>query len=118
VMPDDPAVVRIERKRRVVIEVLLVDAAQDELRRRARDRGADEDPPKRRIVARHHPRPDVPTLLERDVTPRLVARLAGAWDRPRAPQLPPRLRVVRGDDTALVSRVRLALPPGDHLAVG
>ena len=40
-VPDDLARLDVERERRVVIEVLLVVAAEHELRRRRRDRRAD-----------------------------------------------------------------------------
>jgi hypothetical protein len=95
VVPDDLAGVGIERERGVVVQVLLVVAAQDELRRGDRHRRADVDQIERRIVARDHPRADVPALFERDIAPRLVARLAGSRNRPRAPQLPAGLRVER-----------------------
>ena len=104
VVPDDLAVGRVQRQRRVVIEVLLVDAAQDELRRRDRDRRADVDAIELGVVARHHPRADVPALLHRHVAPRLVAGLAFARNRARAPQLLAGRGVVRRDDARLVRR--------------
>ena len=76
VVPDDLAGRGIERERRVVIEVLLVVAAEDELRRGNRDRRADVDLVEHGVVARHHPRADVPALLHRHVAPGLVAGLA------------------------------------------
>ena len=106
VVPHDLAGVGVDGQRRVVIEVLLVVAAERELRRRNRHRRADEDQVRLGVVARHHPGADVPALLHRHVAPRLVARLAGPRDRARAPQLLAGLRVVRGDDAGVVGRRR------------
>ena len=110
VVPIDLAVAGIERERRVVVEVLLVDAAKNELRRGNRDRRADVDLVEHGIEARHHPCADVPTLLHRHVAPALVAGLAFARDRARTPQLLAGCRIVRGDDARLVGRAGLALP--------
>ena len=82
VVPDDLAGVGIEGERRVVIEVLLVGAAERELRRRDRHRRADEDQVRLGVVARHHPRADVPALFHRHVAPGLDRRLA--WTRNHA----------------------------------
>ena len=57
-------------------------------------------------------------LLERDVAPGLVARLARPGDQPRPPQLLAGRRVVRGDDAGVRSAARVAAPAGVHLAVG
>ncbi len=89
VVPDDLARIGVERQRRVVIQVLLVDAAEHELRRRDRDRGADIDETELGVVARDHPRADMPALLERHVAPGLVAglaRTAGSCACARAPR--------------------------------
>ena len=90
VVPDDLAGVGVEGERRVVIEVLLVVAAERELRRRDRDRRADVDHVGLRVVARHHPRADVPALLHRHVAPRLdrPARRAAGIVRVRQTSLP------------------------------
>ena len=118
VVPDDLAGVGVERERRVVIEVLLVVAAERELRRGDRHRRADVDQVGLGVVARDHPRADMPALLQRHIAPRLLARLAGSRDRSNAPELFAGLRVVRRDDARVAGRVRLTLPAGDHLAVG
>ena len=119
VVPDDLAGVGVERQRRVVVEVRACRC------RRAMNFGAGivtDVPTKIRfslgVVARHHPRADVPALVHRHVAPGLVARLAGPRNRARAPELLAGLRVVRGDDAGVVAGVGLALPAGDHLAVG
>ena len=116
VVPDDLAGLGVERERRVVIQVLLVRAAENELRGRDRHGRADVDAGQRRIEARHHPRADVPALLHRHVAPALVAGLAGLRDRVRAPQLLAGRGVVRGDHAAFVRRIGLALPARDDLA--
>ena len=83
-----------------------------------RHRCADDDEVRLRIVARHHPGPDVPPLVHRHVAPRLVARLARTGDRVEAPQFLAGPRVVRRDDAGVAAGVGLALAAGDHLAVG
>ena len=118
VVPDDLAGVGVNRQRAVVIEVLLVVAAERELRRGNRHRRADVDQVQLGIVARHHPGADVPALLHRHVAPRLVARLARAGNRVEAPQFLAGLRVVRRDDAGVAAGVGLALAARDHLAVG
>ena len=60
----------------------------------------------------------MPAFAHRHVAPRLVAKLAGQRNRARPPHLFSCLRVVRGDDARVVAGVGLALPAGDHLAVG
>ena len=118
VVPDDLAGVAVQGERRVVVEVRQVDAPQHELRRGRGDRRADIDQIQIRVVAGHHPGADVSALLERDVAPGLVARLAGARNQPPAPQLLAGRRVVRGDDAAERPAARVAAPPGVRLAVG
>ena len=60
----------------------------------------------------------MPALLERDVAPGLVARLAGTGDEARPPQLLAGRRVMRGDDAGVRPAARVAAPAGVHLAVG
>ena len=118
VVPDDLAGVGVERERRVVIQVLLVVAAEDELRRGDRHRRADVD------QVRSPGRSSAPSTCRRASaapsarrpTSRSPARRAR--DRARAPELFAGLRVVRGDDAGVVAGIGLALPAGDHLAVG
>src|SRR4051794_12262596 len=97
--------------------MMLAGAAENELSGRDRDRGANVDLVELRIVARHHPRADVPALLHRHVAPGLVAGLALARDRARAPELLAGLRVVRGDHARVAGRRRLALAARDDFAV-
>ena len=118
VVPDDLAGVGVNGERAVVIEVLLVVAAERELRRGDRHRRADVDQVQLRIVARHHPGADVPALFHRHVAPRFVARLARPGNRVEAPQLLAGSRIVRRDDAGVAAGVGLALAAGDHLAVG
>src|SRR5690606_37878895 len=92
-VPEDLAGIGIDRERRVVIEVLLIRAAEHEFRRRRRDRGSDVDAVQLGIEARHHPHADVHALLVWHVAPGLVAGLAGLRYRARAPQLLARPRV-------------------------
>ena len=117
VVPHDLAGVGIERERRVVVQVLLVDTAQHELGGRRRHGRSDIDEIQNRVVAWHHPRPDVPTLLVRHITPRLVTRLARRGYRPRAPQLRTGSGVVRRDDTRLGATPRRAAATGDDFSV-
>ena len=77
VVPHDLSGVGVQGERGVVIEVLHVVAAEDELWRGNRHRRADVDQVQLRIVARHHPGADVPALLHRHVAPGLIAGLAG-----------------------------------------
>src|SRR6185503_16124006 len=116
-VPDDLARVGVERERRVVIEVLLLIAAEHVLRRGRRDRRADVDAVQLGIEARDHPHADVPTLLVRDVAPGFVAGLAGLRDRARAPQFAAGLRVEGRDDARLGPTLGLAASPRDDLAV-
>ena len=118
VVPEQAPSAGIERERRVVIEVLLVGAAENELRRGDRHGRSDVDPLQHGIVARHHPRADVPALLHGHTAPRLIAGLARPRNRARAPQLLAGGRIVRRHDAGFVSRVGLALPARDDLAVG
>ncbi len=118
VVPDDLAGVGIQRQRGVVVQVLLVVAAEQELRRGRADRRADVDQVQLGIVARHHPRADVIAPLEGHVAPRLVARFARRRDRARAPQLLAGARVVRGDHAGVRAAFGLAAAAGDDLAVG
>jgi hypothetical protein len=117
VVPDNPAGLPVERQRGIVIKVLQVITAEQELRRRDRDRGADDHQIELRIVARHHPGADMPAFLERHVAPGLVAGFAGARDRACAPQLPACARVMGGYYAGVVTGIRLALPAGDHATV-
>ena len=57
-------------------------------------------------------------LLERDVAPRLVARLAGGGDQAPPPQLCAGRGVVRGDHAAVRPAARVAAAPREHLAAG
>jgi hypothetical protein len=118
VVPGDLAGIGVNGQRAVVVEVLLVVAAERELRRGDGHRRADVDQVQLGVVARHHPGADVPALLHRHVAPRLVARLAGSGDRVEAPELPASLRVVRRDHAGVAARVGLALAARDQLAVG
>ena len=101
-----------------MVEVRQIGPAQHELRRRRGDRRADVDQVQLGVDARHHPRADVPALLERDVAPGLVTRLARPRNQPPPPQLLARRRVVRGDDAAVRAAPRVAAPAGVDLAVG
>ena len=88
VVPDRLARRGPQRERRVVIEVLLVVAGEHELRRRRRDRGADVDEVELGVVARDHPRADVPTLVVGHVAPAVAARarrVSGSCACARAP---------------------------------
>ena len=118
VVPHDLAGVGVQGQRGVVVQVGLVVAGEDELRRRNRHRRAHENQVSLRVVARHHPGADVPALGHRHVAPGLVAGLARQRDRARPPHFLARLRVVRGDDAGVVAGVGLALAAGNHLAVG
>ena len=118
VVPDDLAGVGIQGERAVVIEVLLVVAAEDELGRGNRDGRADVDQVQLRIVARHHPGSDVPPLFHRHIAPRFEVRLARSGNGVEAPHLLPGSGVVRGDDARVAAGVGLALAAGDDLAVG
>ncbi len=118
VVPDGLARRGPQRERRVVIEVLLVVAGQHELRRRRRDRGADVDEVELGVVARNHPRADVPALFVRHVAPAVAAGLAGFRDRALAPELLARARVVARDDASVGAAVRLAVASRDQHAVG
>ena len=118
VVPAELARVGVEGEGRVVVEVLVVDAAEHELRRRRRDRRADVDEVQVGVVARDHPRADVHPLLVGHAAPGLVPRLARRGHERRAPQLRPRRRVVGDDDAGDRARARAAAPAGDHLAAG
>ena len=117
-VPDDLARVRVDRERRVVVEVLLVVAAEHELRRRRRDRRADVQAVQLGIVARHHPRADVPALLVRACRPRFRrrARPASGSCAVRHVSLPV-FGVERRDHACLGSAFGLAAAPRDDLAV-
>ena len=118
VVPADLARGAVERERRVVVQVRVVGSAEQELRGGRGDRRPDVDQVQRRIVAGHHPRPDVGATLERHAAPRLVARLAGGRDRPPAPQLRTRRRVVGRDDAGVRPAQRHATAAREHPAVG
>ena len=118
VVPHDFAGVGVQRERRVVIEVLVVDPAQSEFRRGRGDRGPDVDQVQFGVEAGHHPGADVPTVLERHVSPRLVAGFAWPGNQPSPPELLTGDRVVGGNDAGVWSPGRHAAAPGDDLAVG
>src|SRR5678815_4073302 len=107
VVPHDFPCVRVERESAIVIQVLVVIAAKDEFWRGYGYRCPDIDEVQFRIVTWNHPCADVPALLHRDTAPRLIARLAGAGYRSRAPDFLTRLGVMRRDDVSLVSGTRL-----------
>ena len=117
VVPDDLAGVGVEREGRVVVQVREVGPAEHELRRRRGDRRADVDEVQLGVVARHHPRADVPAFLERHVSPRLVPRLARPRDGPAPPQLLSGAGVVGGDDAGVGGGGGAAAPARDDLAV-
>ena len=116
-VPADLAGVGFERQGRVVVQVRQLDAAQHELRRRRRDRGAEVDQFELRVVAGHHPGADVVPLLERHVAPGFVAGLAGRRHRPLPPDLLAGQRVERDHDARLRSAPRAAAPSRHDAAV-
>ncbi len=116
-MPADRTGVGVEGERRVVVEVPEVGAAEHELRSRRGDRRADVQEVQGRVVAGRGPGPDVPPLLERNVAPGLVARLARRRDGAPPPQLPAGGRVVGHDDARVRPAERRAAAARDHLAV-
>ena len=118
IVPGDLARFPADRQRRVVVQVLVERPAEHELGRRRRNRRAHVDQVQHRVVARHHPGPDVHPLLVRHVAPGLVSRLAGRRDQPGAPQVLTRGWIVRGDHARHRSGQRAAAPAGDELAVG
>ena len=101
-----------------MVQVLVVGAADQELRGGRGDRGPDVDEVQLGIVARHHPRPDVLAILERHPAPGLVARLAGSGNGAAAPQLLAGVGVVGGDDAGVGPARGHAAPARDDLAVG
>ena len=118
VVPADLARVGIQGERRVVVQVLLVRAVEHELGRGGSDRGADQHKVEILVVARRHPRADVPAFFERHVAPALVAGFAGSRDRASPPDFRTGLGVVRGDDAGVGPTARRATAPRDGLAVG
>ena len=117
VVPDDLAGVGVEGEGRVVVEVLQVGAADEELGGRRGHRGADVDEVQLGVVARHHPRADVLALLERHPAPGLVARLARGRDGAPPPQLLAGLGVVGDDDAGVRPAPRGAAAARHDLAV-
>src|SRR5262245_31215304 len=69
------------------------------------------------IVARNHPRADVPPLLQRNVAPCLIARLSGFGNGVGSPQFLAGLCIMCRDDASLVAGARLALAACDDLAI-
>ena len=118
VVPGDLAGGHLERQGGVVVEVLVLRAAEEELRRRRGHRRSDVEELEGGIVARHHPGADVLAIREGHLTPALVSRLAGRGNGAPTPQLSAAVRIVGGDDTRLRPGAGPATAPGDHLAVG
>ena len=118
VVPGDLPGVGVEGEGRVVVQVPQIGAADQELRGGRRDRGPDVEQVQRGVVARHHPRPDVPALLERHPAPGLVARLARRGNGAPAPQLLAGVGVVGGDDAGVGPARGHAAAARDDLAVG
>ena len=117
-VPDDLARIGVECQRRVVVEVLLPVAAEHVFRCGRGHRRADIDAVQLRIVARHHPHADVPTLLVGNVAPGFVAGLAGLRDRAAAPHFAAGFRVESRDHARFGAALGLAAPSRDDLAVG
>ncbi len=118
VVPDDLAGVGVEGEGRVVVEVLQVGPADEELGGRRGHRGADVDEVQLGVVAGDHPRADVLALLERHPAPRLVAGLAGGGDGAPPPQLLAGDGVVGDDDAGVRAAPRGAAAARHDLAVG
>ena len=116
VVPGDLAGVGVERERRVVVEVGLVGAAEHELRCGRTHGRADVHQVQLRVVARHHPGPDVRALFVRHVAPGLVPRFAGCGYQWPAPQLRAARRVVRHDEAGVRAAGRQAAAPRHDLA--
>ena len=120
VVPDDLARGRINRQRAVVIQVLLVVAAQQVLGPGRCHRRADVKQLELGVVARRHPCAHVLAFAVGHIAPALVARLAGTGNRARAPQLLARRRIMRGDHAVIGIGAGngFAAATGEHLAIG
>ena len=118
VIPADLAGIAVDGERRVVIEVLVLDTAEHELRRRRGHGRADIHEVQFRVVAGHHPGPDVHPLFVGHAAPGLVAWLPGRRDGPAPPQLVPGACVVGHDDARFWPSGGPTAPSRDDLAVG
>ena len=118
VIPDDLAGIRVQRQRRVVIQVRLVVSSQQELRRGRRHGSPDIEHVQLGIEARNHPRAHVPALRVGNSAPGFVARFARLGNRTRSPQFLAGNGVVRRDDAAIGAELELAAARRKNLAVG
>src|SRR5205085_5866159 len=108
----------VERERRVVVEVGVLVAGEQELGRRGADRSAHVDQVQLGLVAGVEPGADLHALFERGAAPGGIVGIVAAGDGAGAPNLAPGARVVRGDHAGVGSALGLAAAAGDRETVG
>src|SRR5262245_38340146 len=116
VVPHDLPCIRVQRERRVVIQVLEIISGEHELWRWSGHGRTNVEHVQFGIVARNHPGPDVSTLFVRESAPRLIAGLSTHRYRTRAPKLLAGLGIMRNDDTCERALLGLTAPARKDLS--